>query len=123
MRQKKRIMPLMLLALFLAWQTHTVLHLVLTPHVVCEHGKVVDVDPHSEQPHHDPENKDDDNHEGCRVLALLTSAKTCPNQDSSSIVVIKSFENSPYVIFGEIVISYGEDLYFLSPSNSPPLKS
>ncbi len=123
MRQKKQVVPLLLLAFFFTWQTDIVLHLLLTPHTVCEHGKIVDADPESGRPVHDPQDENNPNHKGCRVLALLTSAEIRASDAPLSSAVIGALENKIYIYRNESEAVQREELFRLSPSNSPPHSS
>ncbi|MCP4675104.1 MAG: hypothetical protein GY854_06285 [Deltaproteobacteria bacterium] len=120
MRQKKQLVPLLLMAFFIAWQTDTVFHLLLVPHMVCEHGKIVDADPDSGRPLHDPQNEDNPNHAGCRFLSLLTSAETRVSNDLPLNAVFSVHENKTFIVYNDIAALHGEELFRLSPSNSPP---
>ncbi len=120
MRRKKQLVPLLLLAFFIVWQTDTVFHLVLVPHMVCKHGKIVDADPEPGHPLHDPHEEDNPNHEDCRILTLLTSAETRTRDYPQLSAVLGTFENKTYVSIIDIEVLRGEDLFRISPSNSPP---
>ena len=120
LRQKKKIVPMLLLALFFAWQIDALLHLLLTPHTVCEHGKIVDADPKSGHPRRDSQNKDNPNHKGCRVLMLLTSAQTQVSNDAPPGTLVDAHENKTFIIQNGPVFLHAEELFQLSPSNSPP---
>jgi hypothetical protein len=120
MMKKKQQVSLMLLACFLAWQTNTVFHLLFTPHVVCKHGKIVDADPESGRPLNESKNKGNPNHEGCRFISLMTSAKTRLGNDLPLCAASGALENTTLVFQREIEVPLGERLFRISPSNSPP---
>ena len=120
MRLNRQITPSLLLAFFFSWQIETLLHLLLVPHTVCEHGKVVDADPESGDPLHHPGDEDNPNHKGCRVLALLTSAETRTGEEPPLNALFAAFENELCLFDTNIEILHGEELFRLSPSNSPP---
>jgi hypothetical protein len=127
MSERRRKIPLVLLALFVAWQAEAVSHLLLVPHTVCKHGKVVEADPESGAPLGNPEDRGDEDgdheHGGCRFLALLIStAVRTVSAASFSLGPDVSREALPPV-HREIVVLHGESRYRLSPSNSPPLAS
>jgi hypothetical protein len=119
-KQKTTKLTLPLLALFLFWQTELVLHLSLIPHTICEHGKIVDADPVSGLPQHEKGDKNNPNHESCRFLAMLTSAKTRTTDYSNLSKVVGTPQSKAFVYFNDITIYYKEELFRLSPSNSPP---
>ncbi len=123
MRLKKQTATLLLLALFAAWQVDAVVHLLLTPHVICEHGKVVDAHSESDQPHHDSHDEGDDNHKGCAYLALMTVAETWVGPGAPIIVEKEAREIKTVIPYREFVMRHGPELFRLSPSNSPPSHS
>ena len=119
MRTKKKVAALFLLTLFISWQVEAVFHFFLIPHVVCEHGKVVH-HRHSDEHDRDSEDEDNPNHECCRFLALLTSAETQTSEDQSPSKVFLALEDKSHFFYNKIEIFYVDELFRLSPSNSPP---
>ncbi|MCP4602473.1 MAG: hypothetical protein GY847_18485 [Proteobacteria bacterium] len=120
MRQKRHIAALSVLAFFLAWQTGSVLHLLFTPHAVCEHGKIVDSDAESGEPKSDSHDEEDADHENCLFLTFMTSARTMVSDYESFEVVADVLENEISVPLSKVAVLCGEELFYLSPSNSPP---
>ncbi|MDJ0766380.1 MAG: hypothetical protein QNJ97_25625 [Myxococcota bacterium] len=120
MRQKKKIVSLLLLALCFTCQVDTVLHLFLTPHAICKHGKIVEADTETGQPTHDPEDTDNPNHKGSQVLARLTSVETFVHDDLVLHAIDRPLETRAMVSDGAAALLCGSDIYRLSPCNSPP---
>ena len=119
MKQKKQLV-LLLLTIFVAWHTETVVHLLVVPHMVCEHGKIVDADPESGRPLHAPRDEDNPDHEGCRFLLLLTSAEAQVSNDPPLETTFDVRVNKNIIVLTDTAVLQGEDLFRLSPSNSPP---
>ena len=119
-------MSFLLLALFVGWQAEAVLHFLFTAHAIDQHGHVVHAPPNSggesdktrHQDDQEPKNKGE--HKECRILALLTSAKTKVSSSSLLFAETDIFQTAKIIPFREIEALGESDLFELSPSNSPP---
>ncbi len=120
MRKRRQTATLALLAFFCVWQTSTVLHLLIIPHTVCEHGKIVDADLGSGEQESDSHDDEDSDHEDCFLLTFLTTAQTLVNDDTSIETVADAIQDELSTPYDTIALLDGEDLFYLSPSNSPP---
>ncbi|MCP4676302.1 MAG: hypothetical protein GY854_12480 [Deltaproteobacteria bacterium] len=120
MRNKRQTATLALLAFFCVWQTSTVLHFLITPHEVCEHGKVVDGEVEGEDHESDSHDDEDSDHEDCFFLTFLTSPRTLASDDASIETVADAVQDELTIPYNAIVLLHGEEVYSLSPSNSPP---
>ena len=117
----------LLTAVVLLWQLEALVHLITITHEICPHGKVVQSrqqDEHHHSHSHDGTGSShhrDGHHEGCRLLASLTTA----NIAAGGYHLVPTFIVDTYIETDDprcttIAIRIQEALFRLSPAQSPP---
>lgn len=119
MGMKKQYIPLLLLTLFVLWQVDSLVHLLVIPHAVCEHGKVVDSESGSEHSEHN-HGKKRSNHRGCGVLSALTSAETRVSDPPCPISMARVVKTDAAFVFVKPIPWRKGEIFEMSPSHSPP---
>lgn len=116
-KTRKRIAGVMLAA-FAVWQIGTMIHLVSVVHVVCPHGKIIDLDDL-------PDNPDagdiPPNHDDCAFLTALTVARTIISDGAPDVPAAEMTNDNVPTMEDHVIIN--GDLYMFAPSNSPPAAS
>ncbi|MFO8071468.1 MAG: hypothetical protein R6V85_06295 [Polyangia bacterium] len=118
MNKKRRLAAHVMLAAFLSWQLSAVMHLLLVTHVIQPDGSVADIDPETGEsvPEQGGPNPLDD---GCPYLYQITVSSALSSESVSAVVSIAVVEHVPLSREARRV-DPGEEIYRLSPSNSPP---
>ena len=122
-RRNRQAATALLLGIWCIWHISTVVHLLVTPHMVCEHGKIVAADMEKEASGSNSHNEDNSDHEDCLFLTFLTSARTLVSEDKPIEAVEDAFQNEVSIPYDAIVNLHGEEIFHLAPSNSPPTVS
>ena len=122
--KRTRTTAILLLTIFVTWQSNAFVHLLLVPHTVCEHGKVVDARQHTGhaatgEPGRQRE-KHGQNHNDCDSLTAITCARTLVSANQQI-----PFESGAPLWLAELTPPAdaprdNAELFHLSPSNSPP---
>jgi hypothetical protein len=119
--RRNRIASRVMLVAFALWQCGAVAHLVLDTHVILPDGSVADLDHRTGEPIRESQGGTPGDN-GCPVLNQLTTANTMASQDAVAIVV--NHVSQPLAdVDRNAVVAGEEDLFRLSPSNSPPAPS
>lgn len=118
MERKRRLAAHVMLAAFLSWQLSAVMHLLLATHVIQPDGSVADIDPESGEPVPErggPNPLDD----GCPYLYQITVSSALTSESVSAVSAVAVVE--PVPLPREVDrVDRGDEIYRLSPSNSPP---
>ncbi len=116
-KTRKRIAGVMLAA-FAVWQIGTMIHLISVVHVICPHGKIIDLD---DLPDNPDASDIPPNHDDCAFLTALTVARTIISDGVSDVPAAEMTNDNTPAIEDHFVSD--DDLYLLAPSNSPPVTS
>ncbi len=116
-KTRKRIAGVMLAA-FAVWQIGTMVHLVSVVHVVCPHGKIIDLD---DLPDNPDASDIPPNHDDCAFLTALTVARTIISDGAPDVPAAEMTDDNVPAMEDHVIID--DDLYMLAPSNSPPAAS
>lgn len=108
----------LMLAIFSTGIVAAVLHLTFVTHVFLEDGTIAELDPLTGDPI--PENQNGNPlDEGCPYLSELTIANTLVSHDVVAIMVVQVVDHMAPQGFTRDAFT-PDDVYLLSPSNSPP---
>jgi len=117
MKSRARTAAWTMLTAYAVWQVGALLHLVLSVHVVLPDGSIGEIDPASGEPV--PERDADPFDDGCPVMSQLTAA-SAEATDTGPIVVSQTEAIAEEVPAEEAPQFVREEIYLVSPSNSPP---
>lgn len=120
MLRKRTRCSVALFFLFVLSQTGALIHSLGAHHQINAHGQIVDV--HGDQEsHHRPSDSSHDSHqEECKFIAAITNGKKLNSTVESPVFVQQLLTISHHWNNYQHTIRT-EDIYRLSPSNSPPV--